>query len=210
GGHRRQAHLPADARAGTREARRRGRLPGCRAARTVPCGEFMTVLTGRVVTAERVLEQGAVEVAVDRIAAATERAGTVENGQWLLPGFVDIHVHGGGGYTFTTGDPDQARGAARYHLGHGTTTLLASLVSSPYELMHDATKAFAPLVADGVLGGIHFEGPYLSRAQCGAQNPAYLRDPSPDELTALIGTGGGTIRMVTVAPERPGAIEAID
>ncbi|HEV7961077.1 MAG TPA: N-acetylglucosamine-6-phosphate deacetylase, partial [Actinoplanes sp.] len=57
--------------------------------------------------------------------------------------------------------------------------------------------------------GIHFEGPYLSGARCGAQNPAYLRDPSIEELTALVKLGEGAIRMVTIAPELPGALEAI-
>src|SRR6185437_610241 len=80
----------------------------------------------------------------------------------IVPGFVDLHCHGGGGHTFTTGDAAQARGAATFHLAHGTTTMLASLVSSPYELMRKATEAYAPLVADGVVAGLHFEGPYLS------------------------------------------------
>jgi N-acetylglucosamine-6-phosphate deacetylase len=167
-------------------------------------------VTGRVVTPDRVIAAGEVEIDGDRITAVRDRGGEVRDGPWIVPGFVDIHVHGGGGHTFTTGEPDSAREAAGFHLRHGTTTLLASLVSSPYDLMRDAAKAYAPLVADGVLGGIHFEGPYLSQARCGAQNPAYLRDPSPDELASLIGTGEGTIRMVTLAPERPHALAAID
>ena len=126
---------------------------------------------------------------------------------FIVPGFVDLHCHGGGGATFTTGDPSSARAAADFHLRHGTTTLLASLVSSPFELMRDAVHAFTPLVAEGVLGGIHFEGPYLSTVRCGAQNPEFLRDPSTEEIIELTATG--TVRMITIAPERPGAIEAI-
>jgi N-acetylglucosamine-6-phosphate deacetylase len=164
-------------------------------------------LSGRVVTPNGVVD-GHVEVDGDRIAAIVPGEPPADP-QWIVPGFVDIHTHGGGGHTFTTGDPDQARAAAAFHLRHGTTTLLASLVSSPYELMRAATAAFAPLVAEGVLAGVHFEGPYLSAARCGAQNPAYLRDPSADELTALIELGGGAVRMVTLAPERDGALEAI-
>jgi N-acetylglucosamine-6-phosphate deacetylase len=127
----------------------------------------------------------------------------------IVPGFVDLHCHGGGGHTFTLGDPQDARAAAAFHLAHGTTTMLASLVSSPYELMRDATAAYLPLVADATIAGIHFEGPYLSAARCGAQNPAYLRDPSLTELAALVKLGDGAIRMVTIAPELPGALEAI-
>jgi len=127
----------------------------------------------------------------------------------IVPGFVDLHCHGGGGYTFTTGDVAQARGAAEFHLGHGTTTMLASLVSSPFELMRDATAGFLPLVQERVLAGVHYEGPYLSAARCGAQNPEFLRDPSAAELTELIKLGEGALRMVTIAPELPGAAEAI-
>lgn len=161
---------------------------------------------GRVVTPTGPVD-GYVEVDGDTI--VTVGTGAPASGRWIVPGFVDIHTHGGGGHTFTTGDPAAAREAAAFHLRHGTTTLLASLVSSPYELMRAATAAFAPLVAEGVLAGVHYEGPYLSQARCGAQNPAFLRDASVEELTALIDLGGGAVRMVTVAPERPGALEAI-
>jgi N-acetylglucosamine-6-phosphate deacetylase len=163
--------------------------------------------TGRIVTPSGVVE-GHVEVDGPVIAAVRSDA-TVREGHWIVPGFVDMHTHGGGGHTFTTGDAESARSAAAFHLTHGTTTLLASLVSSPYELMAAATAAFAPLVADGVLAGLHYEGPYLSTARCGAQNPAFLRDPSADELTSLLELGGGTVRMMTIAPERPGALDAI-
>jgi N-acetylglucosamine-6-phosphate deacetylase len=162
---------------------------------------------GRVVTPSGVVE-GAVEVDGQRIAAVTE-GDPGEAPQWIIPGFVDIHVHGGGGHTFTTGDVGEGMQAAAFHLSHGTTTLLASLVSSPYELMRTATTAFVQLFDAGVIAGIHFEGPYLSTARCGAQNPAYLRDPSTEELTALIELGRGAVRMVTLAPERDGALEAI-
>jgi N-acetylglucosamine-6-phosphate deacetylase len=164
-------------------------------------------VAGRVVTPSGVLERGYVEVDGDRIVGVGSRG--EESPHWIVPGFVDIHVHGGGGHSFTTGDPDAARKAAEFHLRHGTTTMLASLVSSPYELMRDATAAYAPLVAEGVLAGVHFEGPYLSAARCGAQNPSYLRDPSTEELTGLLELGAGAVRMVTIAPERAGALDAI-
>jgi N-acetylglucosamine-6-phosphate deacetylase len=173
----------------------------------------MTVLAGlRVVTPDRVIDNGYVRIAGGRIAKmgrGRPAGGIDHSGHWLLPGFVDIHVHGGGGHTFTTGDPQAARAAAAFHRGHGTTTILASLVTAPHELMMLATKAFAPLVAEGVLAGLHYEGPYLSHVRCGAQNPAHLREPSTRELTALLRAGEGTVRMVTVAPELPGALDAI-
>ena len=169
----------------------------------------MTVrVSGKVVAPTGVIMQGCVETDGDRITAVAEYP-SIRDGHWIVPGFVDIHTHGGGGHSFTTGDAEAARGAAEFHLAHGTTTLLASLVSSPYELMRDATMALAPLVDKGVLAGVHYEGPYLSAARCGAQNPAYLRDPSLDELGELLDLGAGAVRMVTIAPELPGALDAI-
>jgi N-acetylglucosamine-6-phosphate deacetylase len=163
-------------------------------------------LSGRIVTPKGVVE-GSLTVENGQIAAI--RRGRAAD-QWILPGFVDIHTHGGGGHTFTTGSAESAQETAAFHLAHGTTTLLASLVSSPFELMRDALIAYAPLVAAGTLAGIHFEGPYLSHLRCGAQNPLYLRDPDQAELNELIKLAEGTLRMVTVAPERPGALDAID
>jgi N-acetylglucosamine-6-phosphate deacetylase len=165
-----------------------------------------TQVSGRIVTPAGIVD-GAVSIDGETIISVA--SGATGDGDWILPGFVDIHTHGGGGHTFTTGDVDAARGAAAFHLRHGTTTMLASLVSSPYELMREATTAFAPLVQQGVIAGVHFEGPYLSGVRCGAQNPAYLRDPSVEELTALIELGAGAVRMVTIAPELPGALVAI-
>jgi N-acetylglucosamine-6-phosphate deacetylase len=166
----------------------------------------MTRISGRIVTPTAVIP-GHLELDGTEIAAIVPDLAVSDD--VIVPGFVDVHCHGGGGHTFTTGDADAARGAAAFHLGHGTTTLLASLVSSPFELMRSATEAYKPLVAEGVIAGIHFEGPYLSGARCGAQNPAYLRDPIAAELAELVKIGEGAVRMMTIAPELPGALEAI-
>jgi N-acetylglucosamine-6-phosphate deacetylase len=163
-----------------------------------------------VVTPTGVIEDGIVEMAGDRIIAVEAALAddpTPAHPGWIVPGFVDVHVHGGGGHTFTTGDPEQARGAAAYHSRHGTTTMLASLVTAPAADLRAATANFAPLVADGVLAGIHVEGPYLSALRCGAQNPAYLRDPDLAEMSDLL--AAGPVRMMTIAPERTGAPAAI-
>ena len=166
----------------------------------------MPTVSGRIVRPGAVVP-GHVEVRGPTILAVTAAADAGDD--IIVPGFVDLHCHGGGGYTFTTGDAGAARAAAAFHLRHGTTTMLASLVSSPFELMLDATAAFLPLVRDEVIAGLHFEGPYLSGVRCGAQNPAFLRDPSAEELIALIKLGDGAVRMVTIAPELPGALTAI-
>jgi N-acetylglucosamine-6-phosphate deacetylase len=171
----------------------------------------MITLTGpRIVTPNGVLDGGHIRIAGDEIVAVDPGVeGEAVDGAWILPGFVDLHDHGGGGYTVTTGDPDQARKVADFHLHHGTTALLASLVTSPPDVMLAATTAYAPLVTKGVFAGIHFEGPYLSHARCGAQNPAYLREPSIPELSRLIEASGGAVRLVTIAPELPGALDTI-
>ncbi|SDF01150.1 N-acetylglucosamine-6-phosphate deacetylase [Pseudonocardia oroxyli] len=125
----------------------------------------------------------------------------------VVPGFVDLHVHGGGGAAYTTGDPAEARRALRFHRAHGTTTTLASLVTAGPAELRRAVDALTELVADGELAGVHLEGPWLAEARCGAHDPALLRDPDPAELDALLATG--VVRMVTLAPERRGALDAI-
>ncbi|OCB62329.1 N-acetylglucosamine-6-phosphate deacetylase [Mycobacterium malmoense] len=125
----------------------------------------------------------------------------------VVPGFVDMHVHGGGGASYT--DPDGIAGAADFHLRHGTTTTLASLVTaSPAELLA-GVRALAGAVRRGTIAGIHLEGPWLSRARCGAHDPARMRDPDPAEIDAVLDAADGAIRMVTLAPELAGADAAI-
>ncbi|OJZ70024.1 N-acetylglucosamine-6-phosphate deacetylase [Mycobacterium paraffinicum] len=129
----------------------------------------------------------------------------------VVPGFIDMHVHGGGGASYTDGPTDGGAiaGAAEFHLRHGTTTTLASLVTaSPAELLA-GVRALAEAARQGTVAGIHLEGPWLSRARCGAHDPAHLRAPDPAEIDAVLAAGGGAIRMVTLAPELPGADDAV-
>ena len=127
----------------------------------------------------------------------------------VVPGFIDMHVHGGGGASYTdAGGPDIA-GAAEFHLRHGTTTTLASLVTAaPAELIAGA-QALAEATRQGTVAGIHLEGPWLSPARCGAHDHTLMRDPDPAEIDAVLAAGGGAIRMVTLAPELPGSEWAI-
>lgn len=155
---------------------------------------------------------GWVEVTGERITATgagrPARAPDVELGAAVLvPGFVDQHVHGGGGAAYTTGDPADALRAVAFHRAHGTTTTLASLVTAPPADLRRAVDALSELVADGELAGVHLEGPWLSPGRCGAHDPALLRDPDRAELDPLL--RGGAVRMVTLAPERPGGLDAV-
>jgi len=125
----------------------------------------------------------------------------------VVPGFIDVHVHGGGGAAYT--DTDGIGAAAEFHLRHGTTTTLASLVTaSPAELIA-GVRALGQATRLGTVAGIHLEGPWLSRARCGAHDPTRMRHPDPAEIDAVLAAGDGAIRMVTLAPELPGADAAI-
>ncbi|HEY1838629.1 MAG TPA: N-acetylglucosamine-6-phosphate deacetylase [Mycobacterium sp.] len=127
----------------------------------------------------------------------------------VVPGFVDIHVHGGGGATYTKGDGSETLRAARFHRAHGTTTTLASLVTASSADLLAAVCALGESAREGVIAGIHLEGPWLSAVHCGAHDPTQLRDPTPAEIDTLLTAGDGAIRMVTLAPERPGSHDAI-
>lgn len=171
----------------------------------------MTTLSGtRVVTPDGVLEPGWLRLDGELIAevGAGQAPGERLDG-WLLPGFVDIHVHGGGGASYTSGDADEARAVAAFHLRHGTTTTVASLVTAPPGDLLSATAVLAGLVDEGLLAGVHLEGPFLAAGRCGAHDPALLLEPDGSLLDDLLRTGRGTIRQVTVAPELPGGLELV-
>jgi len=127
----------------------------------------------------------------------------------MISGFTDIHSHGGGGYSFSDQRPENIALALAMHREHGTATQIASLVTEPIEVLKAQIKNLLPFVADKSIAGIHLEGPYLSSAKCGAHDPKLLREPKLDEIRELIEVGEGHIRMVTIAPELFGAVEAI-
>jgi N-acetylglucosamine-6-phosphate deacetylase len=127
----------------------------------------------------------------------------------IVPGFVDIHVHGGGGATYTNGNVSEIQRAARFHRVHGTTTTLASLVTASSADLLAGVRVLAESTREGPVAGIHLEGPWLSAAHCGAHDHTQLRDPTPAEIDTLLAAGDGAIRMVTLAPERPGSDDAI-
>lgn len=131
-------------------------------------------------------------------------------GRTITPGFVDLHCHGGGGATFDDG-PEEIERALATHRAHGTTRSLISLVSNPVARMRESLAVVKGLTeSDPLVLGSHLEGPYLADARRGAHNPEYLHAADAMELDTLIEAGAGTIRQVTLAPERPGALEAID
>jgi N-acetylglucosamine-6-phosphate deacetylase len=174
----------------------------------------MLIAAGRVVTPARVFAPGWLLVDGDRIAdvgpGAPPRAADVSLPDAIVaPGFVDIHAHGGGGASFDGGSAEQAAAAARAHLAHGTTSMTASLVTDRVDGLVQSVRELADVVDDGVLTGIHLEGPWLSPKHAGAHDPALLVDPKPEHVEALLDAGRGHVRMVTLAPELPGGLDAI-
>jgi len=173
-----------------------------------------TRLTGRHVDDGRVLPEASVVVVGDTVAYAgpsrdlPAHLATApvpdywRDGLTLLPGLVDIHCHGAAGGEFGESADEGARAAA-HHQAAGTTTVVASIASRVPDRLVRAVQACSTLVADGVVGGIHLEGPFLSTVRRGAQNPAALRDVDPDLVAALVAAAGpGALVQMTHAPER--------
>jgi N-acetylglucosamine-6-phosphate deacetylase len=181
----------------------------------------MTVLRGgRVVTPVGVLEDGWVSVEGGRItgtgrgpAQSGPSEGVDLGGRWLLPGFIDVHVHGGGGHDVTASPEDMA-GAVAFHRQHGTTRTLVSLVTAPPDAVVEQLGWVADAVAagpgpSGHVVGAHLEGPFLSRSRRGAQNPDHILMPDRAVFARFVEAGRGTVRSMTIAPELPGALEVI-
>ncbi|WP_448631592.1 amidohydrolase family protein [Cellulomonas soli] len=126
----------------------------------------------------------------------------------VLPGLVDVHCHGGGGASFPDAlDVEQAWVGAREHLAHGTTSLVASLVTAPPEVLLERTAVLAELADAGELAGIHLEGPFLSADRCGAQNPADMQRGSAQLVARVAAVARGHLVTMTIAPEVPGVAD---
>lgn len=153
-------------------------------------------------------------------------------GRWVLPGYIDVHVHGGGGASFSDGRAAAVR-AARFHGGHGTTSLLAGLSTAPWPAMRSQVAEVADLVevprrvasAQVVAGtlrkvmeaghsarilGSYLEGPFLSAARKGAHDPDLLMVPTESSVAQILSDGGGTVAVATVAPEIRNGLAAIE
>lgn len=129
---------------------------------------------------------------------------------YVSAGFIDIHVHGGGGHDFMDATPEAFHGASSLHLRHGTTAMVpTTLASSQEELLRtfEVYESCAGGFDDGAkLLGLHIEGPYIAKSQCGAQDPRFIRNPDPIEYKALLDACPHILRW-TIAPELPGAKE---
>jgi N-acetylglucosamine-6-phosphate deacetylase len=168
----------------------------------------------RIVAGDRILDPGWLRVDGRHIAALGEGAPPEPADQdlanrWLVPGFVDMHAHGAVRHSFDEASAAAVTAITGHHLAHGTTTMVASLVSAPIDVLEHRVRALAPLVANGALAGVHLEGPFLSAGHRGAHDPHYLQPPTPAALDRLLTAAPAALRMITLAPELSGGLDAV-
>ncbi|MBD8045409.1 amidohydrolase family protein [Arthrobacter sp. Sa2BUA2] len=170
---------------------------------------------GDGVSGTQALADGAVVVDGEELSYVGPGAGVVTRpgdvivelaaGEVMVPGLVDLHCHGGYGVDFSGADAHQARQAVEALHATGATTVMASLVTSAPQTLLRQLALLADLAEEGLVAGLHLEGPFLAEARCGAQDPKLLRDPDLGLAREFIGAARGQLRTMTYAPELPGA-----
>src|SRR6266571_4788321 len=132
------------------------------------------------------------------------------DGNYLAPGFIDLHVHGALGRDTMDSSAEAFRTICDFHASGGTTSLLLTTATAPLQNIVDVLKAVrdyrSPISA---VAGVHVEGPFISKAKCGAQRAEFIQEPSPTGVRQLL-EHADVIKRVTIAPELPGALEAIE
>ncbi|WP_409058383.1 N-acetylglucosamine-6-phosphate deacetylase [Streptomyces sp. SYP-A7185] len=128
---------------------------------------------------------------------------------WVVPGFVDLHNHGGGGASFTSGTVEDVLKGVHTHRLHGTTTVVASTVTGEMDFLAQRAGMLSELAEQGDIAGVHFEGPFISPCRKGAHSEVLLRDPDPAEVRKLIDAARGRAKMLTLATELPGGIDSV-
>ena len=177
------------------------------------------LINGRVITPHRVITSGGIHVCgqhIKRVFAMAEadipaEAETIDvRGAWIIPGLIDMHLHGGGGGDVMDGNTEALRAMAHTHARGGTTTITPTTLTSSTEELQAALDTFQRArksVTDGArLLGVHLEGPYFSYEQRGAQDPRFIKNPDPAEYLEILDKYPFIIR-VSAAPELPGALE---
>jgi len=178
----------------------------------------MQIVNGRIITPDGVLtdhtlitDGGLIRALIPSDSAPPDSEMIDAGGQWVAPGFIDVHVHGGGGHDMMDATPEAIHGMARFFARHGVTSYLPTTMSAPAEAIVRALEnvAACPQPEDGAQHlGVHVEGPYLSADFPGAQAPDILRLPDPAEYARWFASG--VVRLITLAPELDGALEMVD
>jgi N-acetylglucosamine-6-phosphate deacetylase len=180
------------------------RLPAASGTPLVLSGANVVLPTGTVKNGQVVIEG----TRITRTAQENAQVIDVTN-HWLVPGFVDIHNHGGGGASFTSGTVEDVLKGIRTHRNHGTTTLVASTVTGEMDFLAQRAGLLSELAEQGDIAGIHFEGPFISPCRKGAHAENLLRHPDPAEVRKLVDAARGQAKMVTLATELPGGIDSV-
>lgn len=179
-----------------------------------------TVLSGRVVFEDGILEDGIVVIEGERIAYAgsplaeyVEGAKCVKADGYIWPGLIDVHIHGAGGADVMDATPQAIHNIAETVAQFGVTGFLPTTVTGDKPQLEKAMAnvvAEAPTIADGAeILGIHLEGPWICPQRSGAQNPDHIVDPAPEDAAWAVEKSSHMLRIVTMAPERPGALATI-
>jgi len=177
----------------------------------------LKIYNGKIITPSRIINNGTILVTGDTITAVlegnTDFADAIEidaKGNYISPGFIDIHVHGGGGYDFMDGSEEAFLKIAETHARYGTTAMLPTTLTSEKEGLLQTLALYEQANKKNTGGaqfiGMHLEGPYISVNQRGAQDPRYIRDPDPEEYKEIL-ESSSSIKRWSAAPELKGAIE---
>src|SRR5437868_6984232 len=159
---------------------------------------------------EVVVEEGKIAEIRERTLAHGRHEVIDLNGNYLAPGFIDLHVHGALGRDTMEASAEAFRSVCDFHASGGTTSLLLTTATAPLDEIRKVLQAVCdcrPAIA--LIGGVHVEGPFISRAKKGAQCEEFIQDPSPVAVRRLV-QYAEVIKRVTIAPELPGALEAIE
>ena len=176
-------------------------------------------IKGTVITPTKEIADGLVIIEENKIKYAGEwKEAEYERilnftGNYVTPGFVDLHVHGGMGHDWMDNSSMSLQGLSKFLVLKGVTSFLATTHTTSQKKLFEAVEDFEKKIDGKDRGaiplGIHMEGPFISPEMCGAQNKAYVRKPDIEEISKINKASGGRLKMVTLAPEKPGAIETI-
>lgn len=180
----------------------------------------LNIVHGDIITPGKIIRGGQLIVADGKIETIHEQTVTVNDaelidasGTYVSPGFIDIHIHGGGGHDFMDGTEKAFLEIAKIHAEHGTTAMLPTTLSGSREELIATLEAYKKASASNTQGaqflGMHLEGPYFAMNQRGAQDPKYIRNPDPAEYEAIV-TAYPFIKRWSAAPELPGAFAFAD
>lgn len=179
--------------------------------------ENVVITNGQIITPDSIISKGSVVLKGNTIVSVHEGNVEISNarvinaeGHYVSPGFIDIHVHGGGGFDFMDGSVESFLKIAQLHARYGTTAMVPTTLTSEKESLLEILEVYKEATKRNMMGaeflGIHLEGPYFSMNQRGSQDAKYIRDPDPKEYTEILKHSDRIVRW-SVAPERKGALE---